>query len=286
MRRPTALFSSDLHGSPARYQALFEAIEREEPVMVLLAGDVLESGLASLAGAPSVLEAVIAPELRRLRARMGARFPPVCLIPGNDDGLFEEESFLAAEEEGLLLYLPCRRADVAGWPVYGYPYIPPSPFRLKHWERYDVSRYVDPGCTPPEEDFPGLASGFCSDVRHPTIAADLEKLTGDDDLSRAIFLFHAPPYETRLDRADLDGKKIDHCPLDVHIGSIAIRRFIEERQPLLSLHGHVHESARLTGSWRQQLGRTWAVTGAHDGPELALVRIPLDDPGSAERELI
>jgi len=35
------------------------------------------------------------------------------------------------------------------------------------------------------------------------------------------------------------------------VGSIAVRRFIEERQPLLTLHGHIHESARLTGDWRE-----------------------------------
>jgi Icc-related predicted phosphoesterase len=99
-------------------------------------------------------------------------------------------------------------------------------------------------------------------------------------------LFHAPPYRTDLDRAALDGHTFEHVPLDVHIGSIAIRRFIEERQPLVTLHGHVHESARITGSWRQRIGRTWCFSAAHDGPELALVRFDLEDPGAATRELI
>ena len=101
-----------------------------------------------------------------------------------------------------------------------------------------------------------------------------------------MFLFHAPPHDTVLDRAALDGKMIDHVPLDVHVGSIAIRRFVEQRQPLLTLHGHVHESARLMGAWRQQLGRTWIFGAAHDGPELALVRFDLEAPESAIRELL
>ena len=75
-------------------------------------------------------------------------------------------------------------------------------------------------------------------------------------------------------------------PLDVHVGSIAIRRFIEDRQPLVTLHGHVHESARLTGSWRDTIGRTHLFSAAHDGPELALVRFDLGDIASATRELI
>jgi len=101
-----------------------------------------------------------------------------------------------------------------------------------------------------------------------------------------VFLFHAPPYRTKLDRADLDGKTIDHVPLDVHVGSIAVRRFIEQRQPWLTLHGHVHESARLSGDWRDCLGRTRMFSAAHDGPELALVRFDLDDPARASRELL
>jgi Icc-related predicted phosphoesterase len=69
------------------------------------------------------------------------------------------------------------------------------------------------------------------------------------------------------------------------VGSIAVKRFIEARQPLLTLHGHVHESARLTGSWRDRIGRTHMFSAAHDGPELALVRFDLDDLDSAERQL-
>ena len=111
-------------------------------------------------------------------------------------------------------------------------------------------------------------------------------LAGKDNLADALFLFHAPPYDTNLDRAALDGKMIDHVPLDVHIGSIAVRRFIEKRQPLVTLHGHVHESARLTGSWREKIGQTWCYSAAHDGPELALVTFDPEHPEKADRQLL
>jgi len=70
------------------------------------------------------------------------------------------------------------------------------------------------------------------------------------------------------------------------VGSIAVRRFIEARQPLLTLHGHIHESARLTGSWRDVIGRTHLFSAAHDGPELALVRFDLEHLDEASRVLI
>src|SRR5206468_6740630 len=105
-------------------------------------------------------------------------------------------------------------------------------------------------------------------------------------LDRAIFLFHTPPYDTPLDRADLDGRKFEHVPLDVHVGSIAVRRFIEQRQPLLTLHGHVHESTRITGAWKTKIGKTVCLNAAHDGPELAIVRFDPERPEDAERELL
>lgn len=79
---------------------------------------------------------------------------------------------------------------------------------------------------------------------------------------------------------------IDHAPLDVHVGSIAIRRFIEARQPLLTLHGHIHESSRITGSWKDSLGKTLMFSAAHDGPELCLVRFQLDSLETATRQLL
>jgi Icc-related predicted phosphoesterase len=89
-----------------------------------------------------------------------------------------------------------------------------------------------------------------------------------------------------LDRAALDGRMVDHVPMDVHVGSIAVQRFIAARQPLVTLHGHVHESARLTGAWRATSGRTVMLGAAHDGPELALVRFDPAQPDRATRELI
>jgi Icc-related predicted phosphoesterase len=169
--------------------------------------------------------------------------------------------------------------------VYGYACVPPTPFLLKDWERYDVSRFVDPGAVPPEEGrysvaVPEEERGF------PTIQEDLIQLAGADPMERAIFLFHSPPYQTRLDRAALDGRQVDGAPMDVHVGSIAIRRFIEDRQPLITLHGHVHESARLTGGWQEKIGRTHCFSAAHEGPELAVVGFDPQDPGAAVRRLL
>ncbi len=225
------------------------------------------------------------PAFRGTRAALGPAYPPIFLILGNDDPRCQEEWFQSGSTEGLWHYAHGRKLAFEEFAIYGYACVPPTPFLLKDWECYDVSRHVPPGCVSPEEGRRSVP-GDESRIKWGTILRDLDLLVGGDPLGRAIFLFHTPPYGTALDRAALDGRTYEHVALDVHVGSLAVRRFIEERQPYLTLHGHVHESTRLTGEWKTRLGKTACINGAHDGPELALVRFDLDSPWEATRELI
>ena len=284
-----AFYITDLHGSMDRYSKLFQAIRDEKPGVVFLGGDLLPSCFRALEGGrpgpDDFIRDFLGPALSEIRTLMGKDYPNVFAILGNDDLRAEEAAMRAIEERGLLSYIHGRKVPLASWVVYGYSYVNPSPFLLKDWERYDVSRYVDLGCVSPEEGHRSVHA-TPDEQRFTTIKEDLDQLTAGEDLANAVFLFHAPPHATDLDRAALDGKLIEGIQPDVHVGSIAIRRFIEERQPLLTLHGHIHESAGLTGSWRQQIGRTWMFSAAHDGPDLALVRFSLENPDKASRELI
>jgi Icc-related predicted phosphoesterase len=279
------LFASDLHGRVDRYQKLLRAVREQRPEAVLLGGDLLpHAGLAAPGGGDFLAEWLL-PTLEELRSRLGSDYPRLLVVFGNDDPRAALASLAAIESRGLAEHVHGRRVEVSGRVVYGYACVPPTPFRLKDWERYDVSRFVDPGGISPEEGVRTVPAEEL-DTKWGTIASDLARLTADQDLARVVFLFHAPPYRTALDRAGLDGRSVDHARLDVHVGSIAVRRFIEARQPLLTLHGHVHESARLTGSWRERIGRTVCLSAAHDGPELALVELDPDDPGGATRRLV
>lgn len=223
-------------------------------------------------------------EFRELKKRMGKNYPRVFIILGNDDRRLEESTMLEGDDEGLWHYCHLRRLQWCEYSVYGYSFVPPTPFRLKDWERYDVTRYVRPGCIAPEKGF--FTVVVQGEEFLTSIGQDLEKLCPDEDLSRSIFLFHSPPHHSKLDRAALDGHRIDDIQVDMHVGSVAIQRFILSRQPLVTLHGHIHESSRLTGCWRDQLKNTISFNASHDGPELALIRFSPSCPGNATRQLI
>lgn len=81
---------------------------------------------------------------------------------------------------------------------------------------------------------------------------------------RAIFNIHVPPYESSLDTAfevddDLRYVMKGGRPHEIPTGSPAVRQLIEETQPLLSLHGHIHESKGVT-----RIGRTMAINPGSD----------------------
>ena len=75
----------------------------------------------------------------------------------------------------------------------------------------------------------------------------------------AIFNIHVPPHNSRLDTApvlgqDLKVKTAAGAQITAPVGSVAVREAIEKIQPLLTLHGHIHESG---GS--VTIGRTTAI---------------------------
>ena len=282
-------FVSDLHGRVKCYQKLFSAVQQDIPKAVFLGGDLLPSGSLYFGGKDTFknnfIDDFLVPELLKIRGVLKNNFPQFFIILGNDDARKEEAVILRHDQENLWKYMHNRKITFMDYQIYGYSCVPPTPFALKDWERYDVSHFVDPGSLAPEE---GRLTAAVSEneIRDHTIQDDLENLSAKDSLKQAIFLFHAPPYQTRLDRAALDGRFVEHVPLNVHVGSIAIQRFIQRRQPLVTLHGHVHESARLTGFWQETIGRTHAFSAAHDGPELAIICFDPAIPGNAIRCLL
>ncbi|AKA74879.1 phosphoesterase [Saccharolobus solfataricus] len=74
-----------------------------------------------------------------------------------------------------------------------------------------------------------------------------KSLLKDADKERLIMNFHMPPLNTKLDNAKVGLRKS-------HVGSKAVLDLITEFQPIISLHGHVHESTSM-----DKVGETIAI---------------------------
>jgi len=75
----------------------------------------------------------------------------------------------------------------------------------------------------------------------------LEKLVAHvQRLDRSLFCLHCPPFESQIDQAPLLDKDLRPVmeggrPKLIPVGSKSVRAIIEKCQPLLGLHGHIHE---------------------------------------------
>lgn len=83
-------------------------------------------------------------------------------------------------------------------------------------------------------------------------------------MERCIFNLHVPPFDSGLDTAPALNEKLEvvmsgSAPKMIPVGSEAVREAIETFQPMLSLHGHVHESPGST-----KIGRTLSINPGSD----------------------
>jgi Icc-related predicted phosphoesterase len=63
------------------------------------------------------------------------------------------------------------------------------------------------------------------------------------DKPNSIFNFHAPPWGYAIDLApELDENLVQAAETKIHVGSKAVAKMIDKYQPLIGLHGHIHES--------------------------------------------
>lgn len=192
--------------------------------------------MASLEDDPQAVEALFERLMRETltgwlalaQERLAGTSISCFMAPGNDDPLFVDDVLAAG---GLVVNPEGRVVELAA----RYPMISVGWSNRTPWD------------TPRELDEEDLLS------RIESQAAQLP------DTSRAIFNLHVPPRDTPIDQAPLLDPELRPImragtPQFAGVGSTAVRAAIERYQPMLSLHGHIHESRG-----EARIGRTLAL---------------------------
>jgi len=137
-----------------------------------------------------------------------------CILNGGNDDIFEIDDVL--ESSPCVSFAEGKVIDLDGVSLVSMGWTNPTP-----WDTYREA---------PEADLAQKIEAVASLV---------------PDMGRAIFNFHAPPYGTGLDEAPA----LDETLRPLHggavmkpVGSTAVRDAILRHQPMLSVHGHIHES--------------------------------------------
>jgi Icc-related predicted phosphoesterase len=272
------LYVTDLHGDSEKYERALEEARAERVAAVVNGGDLLPKG-AGRRGQESFL-------LEFLDAHFAAYDEAgiahlACL--GNDDLRIYDGEFdrICASHESTV-NLAQRRHALDGVEFVGMNWVVDYPFRLKDRCRMDHRGYefqaqFGSGLLSGRDGFTELPDWFDYARALPTIEDELERLVRPSEMSRAVYVVHMPPAELGL----------DECGHGESVGSESVYRFIEREQPLMTLHGHIHESPDTSSLWSTTLGETVCVQPGQSemGGPLSLVLIDTDEM-SFERRIV
>jgi uncharacterized protein len=141
---------------------------------------------------------------------------PLYITGGNDDP-FEVDDFMRAHGTEHVRYCEGEVVDVLGYEMLASGYSNMTPWKLPR----DMT----------EEDLGVALEKIASQVENP---------------KRSIFTIHVPPFDTGLDLAIWlkEDLKYQHYgqPIEGPVGSHAVFSLLDKYQPMVSLHGHIHES--------------------------------------------
>jgi Icc-related predicted phosphoesterase len=251
------LFTSDLHGEIPLYHQALEIASGSSATILILGGDLLPALKMSrryedmIQEQQSFIAAFLLPFFKRC---LKTDVRQILLIPGNWDPAYPE--IFVEPVEGLIDLDRKSLQLENGHEIIGYPFVPPTPFRPKDYEKMDdLEAPWPPQKNPSYIRSPGSSSMIKPIDPHEylrkngTIAEDLEKISPGKDGHKAIWVMHSPPRGTNLD-VIYGGQSV---------GSRSIRRFIETFQPLMTMHGHIHEAPRLSGNYADWVGNTLCI---------------------------
>jgi len=303
--KPTRVFfTTDLHGSTVVFKKFINAGKFYEAQVLILGGDMIgkmivpivsqSGGRFSANYLGKIYDIVEGEELDKLELTFeNSGLYPVRLTPeeveaykGNRE--LVEKRFAELAKARLSRWLDIAEERLRGTGIRCYvqpgnddPYEVDSVFRQSEiiqnvdgcWiqldEHHEMVSVGAANQTPwncprdkPEEELEQMIERVASQVKNP---------------SQAIFNLHVPPYDTNLDIApELDENLTPRLSLAggfkmIPVGSKAVRKAIEKYQPLLGLHGHIHESR-----FAQKIGRTMCINPGSEYGEGVLRGVVLE----------
>jgi len=284
------LFATDLHGNARGFKELFARAVETRAAAIVLGGDLCPH--AWLEGQSAFLRTWLAPRLRSFRKEH--QDVRVFGLLGNDDWGVLQRELEGWEQEGAFCCLHQRAHQLTdGLWIAGSSFVPVTPFGMSDFDRLDAPGWKPPAkhhaplfsvarASEPRSADSGLRSAtrrVAPQATEEIVEGTLEELKRRETLeeclaalarlsppAQTVYVLHAPPAGTRLDRI-LDG---------AHVGSVAIRRFIESHQPPLTLHGHIHESPLVSGSISDFIRRTLMLNPGDSQTKLRALRVTLE----------
>ena len=260
------LFVTDLHGAIWKYERIFQIAQFYKIEAVINGGDMLPKH-GDLFSQGNFISEYLHDYFGAFNNK-GIYY--LCYLSNDDLRIFDVQFEEKCNQFTFVVNLARRKFIIAGYEFIGMNLVVDYPFRLKDRCRKDTKNYIfqrqfGKGLLSTPQGWHELEDWISYAERLPTIEEELEKLVQPDDISKTIYVIHMPPYKMGLDK----------CINGQEVGSRAVFDFLYKKQPLLSLHGHIHESPEVTNIWQVRLGNTICIQPGQPNNKLTYAIIDL-----------
>ena len=246
------LLATDIHGIKWKYERVFHEAISLNIDMIINGGDMLP-----FKGNLLYQDKFITGFLDDYFSKCNSSGLYLACQLGNDDCIIFDEIFQEiCDKYSHVFNVAQKRFQIKdhGYEFIGMNWVTDLPFGLKDRARMDNRDFTLPKQIGKQyisnpngwikiEDW----SSYIKTL--PTIEEEMNQLIKPDNMKKAIYIIHVPPSNLGLDVCH-DGRKV---------GSIAVYEFLKRNQPLISFHGHIHESPEVSGRWNSKLGKTICV---------------------------
>jgi len=260
------LYTTDLHGSEWKYDRIFKLSFENKIDIVINGGDMYPKEKDLFRQNRFIID-----YLDSHFAKFDDSGIYYLCYPGNDDLQIFDQLFddICIKYSYISNIAQCK-IYLGGYEFIGMNWVVDYPFRLKDRCRMDTDEYVfqqqlGPGIISTSTGWKDIEDWIYYANNLPTIKDELITLINPNDMRKTIYVIHMPPAKLGLDK----------CINGMNVGSNAIYDFLLEHQPLISLHGHIHESPEMSGRWCANLKNTICIQPGQLTP-LTYVILDLD----------
>ena len=290
-RGTRVFYATDVHGSERTWKKFLNAAKFYDADVLIMGGDVMgKLAIPIIAGAGGEHRATIHGRVERVSDEAGIQALERRIGDlGFYDVRMDEDEYRAtqADPEAVeALFVRLATARIARWIDLAESRLAGTGIKcyatggnddltevMATMDRPDTKQFVacEDRAVPIDDDHVMISMPYVNptpwktprEADEPELAARIDRIAGAiDDHRQVIFNFHAPPKDSTLDTCPMLDASTDPPsqivrggqPVLYGAGSTAIREAIERHQPLLGLHGHIHESQATA-----RLGRTMCV---------------------------
>lgn len=241
------LYVTDIHGVKWKYDRIYEIASESNVDIVINGGDMLPTRPNFF-----IQDIFIETFLKEQFQAFDSEGIYYLFMPGNDDLIIHDDLLEDSSDEFKFVHnIAQKKYEVNKYEFIGMNWVTDFPFGLKDRARMDTNSFNFPKpigkpILSTENGVKPIDDWFSYARSLPTIKEELKTLPVPENLDKSIYVIHSPPTNLSL----------DVCSDKSEVGSKAVYDFLKQWQPLLSLHGHIHESPAISNVWYNKIGNT------------------------------